>query len=351
MKKIMFYPSIHYDGNYYLYYVVNTIKSKYRLLDFQVEHKKGNLLAADIYHLNWYESTYKRRFIMVFWICFQKYLTIRKLKRNNKKIIWTVHNNKPHDSKYSWIELLLIKAICKYADRIHILCNETRNLDFLKKYQNKIVHIPHGDYIGCYPSSNINIRSKYNIPNNKKILLFIGQIKKYKNIEVLIDSFNKSKINKEFVLLICGNCFDESYKNELSGINYDNIIFDFNFIKDEEMSSYLREASLIIAPYDIESSLNSGTLWMAMSYKKTMILPLIGCVKDLNYDELLYVYDYRNKNEHTNNLTNCLNKIYDDFKNDKDIFDKKGNKCFNYVKDNITWNKNKKKWIDLYKFD
>ena len=62
------------------------------------------------------------------------------------------------------------------------------------------------------------------------------------------------------------------------------------------MEAYLKCADVLVAPYNKESSLNSGTLWMAMSYKKSMILPRIGCVKDIpNYNDLLYVYNYENK--------------------------------------------------------
>ena len=183
-------------------------------------------------------------------------------------------------------------------------------------------------------------------------MLFIGQVKKYKNIELLIKTFKDSKLEKDgFILLICGKCSDKEYKEELQKISNKNIFFDFNFIKDEEMEAYLRNSQIIVAPYNKKSSLNSGTLWMCMSYSKTMILPLIGCVKDIkNYDNLLYTYDYDDEREHYDALLECLLKVKLDINTDANILDKKGIKSYEYIVKNQTWEAFKEKWINLYKF-
>ena len=133
--------------------------------------------------------------------------------------------------------------------------------------------------------------------------------------------------------------------------NNANIYFDFNFIKDNEIGSYLKNSEAIIVPYNKKSSLNSGTLWMCMSYSKTMILPLIGCVKDIeNYDKFLYVYDYDKEEEHYNALLKCLKGIKQDITKDEDILSKKGKSAYEFIIKNQTWEILKEKWIELYKF-
>ena len=352
-NKVMIYPSIKSTGNKYLNNLYQTIKDSYDVIGYDEAKKQKKLFKYDIYHFNWVEGNNKKRNLSIKLDYLKKAIFIKILKILNKKIVWTVHNNIPHETKNEKEVIKFMKFMAKNSKKIHILSKETLKNNYLKEYKDKIIYIPHGDYIGNYNAENIDIYKKYNIQKNKKIMLFVGQIRKYKNIELLIKAFKDSKFEEnDYVLLICGNCNDESYKEELiKKLSDSNICFDFNFIKDSEMESYLNTAKIIVAPYNKESSLNSGTLWMAMSYSKTMALPLIGCVKDIkNYNEFLYVYDYNNEKEHFNSLLNCLVQMKKDIEKDNNILEQKGKKAFEYIYNNQTWDKLKEKWINLYKF-
>ena len=352
-NKVMIYPSIKKTENRYLNNLYKTIRDSYDVIGYDEAKDQKSFFNYDIYHFNWIEGNNKNRYLPIKIDYLKKAIFIKILKILNKKIIWTVHNNVPHEIKKEKEVIKFMKFIAKNSDKIHILCKETFKNDYLKEYKNKIVYIPHGDYIGNYDGKNIDIYKKYNIPKNKKILLFIGQIRKYKNIELLIKAFKDSRLEEnKFVLLVCGNCKDKSYKEELTKTsNNINIYFDFNFIKDNEMESYLKNSEAIIAPYNKKSSLNSGTLWMCMSYSKTMILPLIGCIKDIKrYNEFLYVYDYDNEEEHYNSLVKCLKRIKEDITENKNILNEKGKMSYEFIIKNQTWKLLKDRWIDLYKF-
>ena len=351
-EKVIIFPSKKEKSNRYLNNLYNTVKNKYDVLGHD-EVKLLKIFKAQIYHFNWIEGSTKNKYLSIKLDYLKKYKFINILKLLNKKIIWTVHNNFPHEVKSKKDAIKFMKFMAKKSDKIHILCTKTLEEKYLMEYQNKIVYIPHGDYIGNYEGKDIDIFKKYNISNNKKILLFVGQVRKYKNIELLIKAFKNSELEEnEYVLLICGKCSDNLYKEELTKIaNNVNIYFDFNFIKDNEIGSYLKKSEAIIVPYNKESSLNSGTLWMCMSYSKTMILPLIGCVKDIkNYKDILYTYDYKNEVEHYSALLECLKRIKQDVNKDKDILNKKGKEAYEFILKNQTWEILREKWIDLYKF-
>ena len=351
-EKVIIFPSKKEKSNRYLNNLYNTVKNKYDVLGHD-EVKLLKIFKAQIYHFNWIEGSTKNKYLSIKLDYLKKYIFINILKLLNKKIIWTVHNNFPHEVKSKKDAIKFMKFMAKKSDKIHILCTKTLEEKYLMEYQNKIVYIPHGDYIGNYEGKDIDIFKKYNISNNKKILLFVGQVRKYKNIELLIKAFKNSELEEnEYVLLICGKCSDNLYKEELTKIaNNVNIYFDFNFIKDNEIGSYLKKSEAIIVPYNKESYLNSGTLWMCMSYSKTMILPLIGCVKDIkNYKDILYTYDYKNEVEHYSALLECLKRIKQDVNKDKDILNKKGKEAYEFILKNQTWEILREKWIDLYKF-
>ncbi len=352
-NKIIIYPNIKNAGNRYLNNLYQTIKDSYEVIGLDDAKKQKKLFKYDIYHFNWIEGNNKNNYLSIKFDYFKKYIFIKLLKILNKKIIWTVHNNLPHEIKNKKEVMKFIRFMAKNSDKIHILCTETLENSYLSKYSKKIVHIPHGDYIGNYEGNDIDIYARYNIPRHKKIMLFVGQIRKYKNIELLIKAFNDSKLkDNDFILLISGNCNDENYKEELiKKANNTNIYFDFNFIKDDEMQCYLKSSEIIIAPYNKKSSLNSGTLWMAMSYSKTMILPLIGCIKDIkNYDNILYAYDYNSEEEHYSSLLKCLIRVKEDIIRNPEILKIKGKKSYEYIIKNQSWKVMKRKWIDLYKF-
>lgn len=346
MRKVLIFPMVSSEYNKYLNNLYNTICDNYEVIGYDTALKKRKLFKSEIYHFNWYEIVNNKKVIIM------RKLFIRILKLLNKKIIWTVHNNFPHEMTNKKDTINFMKFMAEKSDKIHILCKETMNNEYLKEYKSKIVCVPHGDYIDNYPKSNIDIYERYKIDNHKKIILFIGQVRKYKNIELLIKAFRNSNIQEnKFVLLICGNCYDKEYEEELKKLSNENIIFDFNFIKDEEMESYLRNSEIVVAPYNKKSSLNSGTLWMVMSYRKTMMLPLIGCVRDIeNYNDILYTYDYKDEDKHYDSLLDCFKQLKDDLEKNENVLEEKGKKCYKYINEKQSWKANKANWVNLYKF-
>ena len=350
-KKVIIYPEKKVKENKYINNLYDTIKDYYHVRGYNEVNKSIKLFLSDIYHFNWIESA-QGKFIKIKYA--KKRFFINILKVLNKKIVWTVHNNEPHETVNAEETIKFMKFMARKADRIHVLCNATIEREFLKEYKEKIVYIPSGDYIGNYEESDLNIYERYNIKSDKKIILFIGQIRKYKNIELLINAFINSRLESNgYVLLICGKCNDAVYKKEIMTIGNKNIYFDFDFIKDEEIAAYLKSADILVSPYNKKSALNSGTLWMSMSYKKTMIIPLIGCVKDIkNYKDFLYVYDYKQneKDSHYNALFNSMINIKKDITKNEDILKEKGEKAYNYIIKNQTWKLWRKEWIELYKF-
>lgn len=346
--RILFYPTIYTSENRNLNNLYKIIKDRYEVASFD-KVKKGDYFKYDVYHFNFIEGT-SGNLMSQKLDYLKKKLFINVLKLLKKKIIWTVHNNIPHETDNKRLTINFMEFMAKKSDKIHIFCTDTLNNNFLKKYKDKTVLIPHWDYVWNYPKGNISIYSKYDIPTNKKIILFIGQIRKYKNIELLIKAFVESRLGEnDFILLICGKCWDPVYRRELKNLSNQDVYFDFNFINDFEMESYLRQSQILVAPFNKISSLNSWTLWMAMSYKKTMMLPLIWCVKDIkDYEDFLYIYDY--KEDHYEKLLGCMLKLKNDLSKNEYELEVKGKKAYNYIIKNQSRKVQKENWINLYKF-
>lgn len=96
------------------------------------------------------------------------------------KVVFTVSEN----SKKDMVEMLGVNP-----DKVHITYNAVDER-FKKKEKKEVEYL----------------YDKYSIPRNKKIILYVGNLKPHKNLERLIEAF-KGIRNKETILLLVGKAF------------------------------------------------------------------------------------------------------------------------------------------------
>ena len=108
----------------------------------------------------------------------------------------------------------------------------------------------------------------------------------------------------------------------------DNVIFDFRFINNGEIPSLLSKVDIVLIPYNVESSLNSGVAILAFSYAKTVISTEIGTVLDFLDSGMVYVYN----NSQNDELKNTLCSIYDEIQKDSHFLEVKGSGMLEYVR-------------------
>lgn len=329
--KIIFFPTDH-STNRYGAIITDGLKKR-GIIMFPFEKASNNLKLlkhVQILHLNWYESLGKstiidlKRFMgKVFKLGLFKLLRI--------KIVWTMHNLMPHDQRNIRLKKYLIGIIVRCADKIIIHSKVSRDI-LNENYigvDKKIVYIPHPNYIDSYGGLN----DQFVMTTSKKLeLLFLGAIKPYKNIELLMDVVSEFK--NDVVLTIAGKPESLSYKASLIRYaeNKPNLVLHFNFIPDSEIHKYVRECDLLVFPYDIKSSLNSGSVIMSFSMGRSVICPEIGTISDLpNYGQVL-VYKYRTNEEHFDQLKSAITKAVEMKRTDINIFRNMGMALFDYVK-------------------
>ncbi len=352
LKTVLFFPQARTQENFYLGNLSRTISSDYEAVGvnqlFHGQWKK--FFAAPVCHLNWLENVRGANEFKCLANFFVRLAFLIFLKLFRKKIVWTVHNKVAHDQKrgrkYSQV---LMKLLMAWSDKIHILCQATLDeIPELQKFSSKVICIPHGDYFENFGCGNLDIRKKYGIDLQKKIIFFTGKIGPYKNLELLIDCFNRSRLaESDYALLICGACKDADYRRKVQAkVNASPSVYaDFRFVENSEMGDFLSQSDLLIAPYDISSSLNSGTMWMAFSYKRTMVLPEIGCVQgETPIEENAFVYRYGSATEHADKLCEALEKLKEET---AESLSEKGNRLYSYMQTK-SWNSHKAEWLSLY---
>jgi len=357
--KLYFYPntssSNKYVHNLISYLEKRGVKISNKGLDnnFITQVKMTFKSDIDAVHFNWilrkasdykfknYVKTYK----IIFWI--------KLLKKLNKKIIWTMHNKIPHETKNLDLVKRLRRFIIINSDLIIIHCNESKNILRRhlnsKEIQEKILYVPHGNYINSYRTDTSDKRKEYNINDDEFVYLFLGHVQPYKNIDLLIKVYNDLDLENT-KLLICGKPKNKSLKNDLEKMINDNpnIIFKPVFIKNDELVSYLNTADVFVLPFKKRSMLNSGSLFLGLSYKKPVIIPQIGSVKDIKEKEFVFSYNYNCSSGHYQCLKNKMKEVYNIYNKDKKYFAELGENGYKFVKNNYDWDDISKILVKAY---
>lgn len=238
-----------------------------------------------IFHVHWptyvlSTPTYISAFLhLVFF-----YFFVKISKTLNKKLVWTVHNLEAHESRFPTLQRRLEDLLYKDFDGF-ISLNEA-GVDLIKsKLKNpdhqKVIHIQHPHYRGYYDNSMSMeaARKELEIPQEKFVILFIGQIRPYKNVPGLIKTFKELE-NQDKFLLIAGSAQRE-VREEMEDLIDDekNIKVVNKFIKDEDLQLYLNSADLLVTPYD--RIFNSGSLFLNLSFNKPTLAPGLASIPEL----------------------------------------------------------------------
>ena len=288
---------------------------------------KRAIFSCDVFHFNWFEATdggpvrSKIR-------CLKKYLKLLLLRICGKRTVFTFHNKMPHDeASRNPASFSLLRYMLEHSEAVVIHCMEsvthiTKILPGIDK--GKIVYVPHPNYIAAYPGTkrySNEARGKSDI-----LLTFVGAVRKYKCLEVLVRAAKELQEYSGVHFLICGKG-DEAYTAELKAMaeGSSNITTDFRFIEDGEIPSLLEMSDAVMLPYDTTSELNSGASYLAFSFGRTIIGTHTGTTRDLDDQSLIYCYDYTDdEEEHVSRLKEAVMRFCADFRNDPEAVRRKG---------------------------
>ncbi|MDO4178992.1 MAG: glycosyltransferase family 4 protein [Phascolarctobacterium sp.] len=323
MKKVCFYP-IADISNEYVYLMRKAIdRAGYKLAD---KTTFNAMMHSDVIHLNWYEGLPLRKEktkILKKYVA--KLTKLKLLKLSGKKLIVTIHNNNTYDDDKHVLVHNIMKWLLDNADAIVIHCKES--LKVIEKFgsdPSKAHFVPHPNLIGMY--EDVEKFDDYVKEPDDFVVLFLGTVRPYKNVETVIRAAEKLTDKKNIKILICGRTKTAKYTNELSKIiKTDNIKTAFRFIADEELPSLVSMADALVLPYVTNSSLNSGAAFLAFSYGRTIISTDIGTAKEYADDDLIYMYEYASDEAtHVQRLADTITKAYNDFVNDPASYKAKG---------------------------
>ena len=155
----------------------------------------------------------------------------------------------------------------------------------------KIHVIPHGNYLGhlgALPPAG-SARINLNLPPDAQVLLFFGQIKQVKGLDLLLDALAKVKdMVPEVYLLIAGKMWGHDfgpYQSQIDRLDLGGqCVAHIRYIADDEVAAYYAAADLVVLPY--RRIYQSGVILMAMSYGKPVLASDLDGMKEVIEDKV-----------------------------------------------------------------
>lgn len=264
----------------------------------EYRHSKALRTHSDIVHFHWPDGDINRPSLGK---SIQRMLllavTVCLLKLRGTKIVWTVHNTAPHDARRPRLSNAFMQWFARRCDGF-IFMSEANRAAFYQLYKtsptSQYAIIPHGHYRGCYPPAIDQqvAKTQLGLDPAKKVLLFVGMIKPYKNIDGLMQAFNQAEL-ADYQLVVAGTAdtAPTELRSTMETLKNANTHLFLRFIPDSELALFMSAADVVILPY--KAILNSGALLLALSYNRPVIAPHMGAVAELQKKlGLHWIYGY-----------------------------------------------------------
>jgi glycosyltransferase involved in cell wall biosynthesis len=245
-----------------------------------------------------------------------------------------------YDKLFGW------RTIRNASKVIALNCVEAEQYKAIGVPEEKIAIIPNGinlsEYAELPPKGSF--KRKFNIPEDRKIILYLGRIHKIKGIDVLVKAYAhlKNEMNfKDAILVIAGP--DDGYLGEVRSLVYNldiagSVLFTGPLYGRDKLEAFI-DSEVYVLPSKYETF--PIALLEAYACGKPVIASKVGGLKDLVVDgETGLLFELGNIKQLAESIFNLLN--------DDNMVVKMGLKGKNFLEENFNIEKVVKKLEKVY---
>ncbi len=144
--------------------------------------------------------------------------------------------------------------ICKRANRILTDSESTKRdlLHFYKADESKMTVVPLGVGIEFVRKSKSEIEylyEKFNLPQDKKILLYVGNLLPHKNLNGLLEGFAQMKGKENCRLVLVGKAFDgRTRETREKDLGLEGLTIHAGMVSQEDLVNFYNLADLFVLP-------------------------------------------------------------------------------------------------------
>lgn len=263
-------------------------------------HLKIKVAINSINPFNWIKTGNEIRrqkpdiVIVRFWLPFMGPClgTILRIIKKNKhsKIICIADNVIPHEKRFGdeGFTRYFLKPVDAFVTMSEKVLSDLRS--FTKKPAKYVVH-PLYDNFGKAVTVK-EAKNYLNISQEQHLTVFFGFIRKYKGLDILLESIavlqkQHPDFLKDHKFLIAGEFYEDQkpYEDQIQRLGIaEHLILHTHFIADSEVKYYLCAADVVIQPY--RNATQSGVTPLAYHFEIPMIVTNVGGLPALVPDNI-----------------------------------------------------------------
>jgi D-inositol-3-phosphate glycosyltransferase len=195
-----------------------------------------------------------------------------------RKVIITVHDVESFGDSAA-MSGRTISKVYRFADRL-IVHNEFSRRELIEKLNvspAKVSTVPHGNYLetaGKIPRP-VEAKRTLGLEECKKVVLFFGQIKNAKGLDLMIGAAPEvARDIPEVTFMVAGRPWKSDFSKYEALIQElgiaDRFVLHRRFIPPDEVACYFTAADIVVLPY--RRIYQSGVVLMAMSYRRAVVV-------------------------------------------------------------------------------
>lgn len=217
-------------------------------------------------------------------------LYLRTARSLGYKIVWTAHDLLPHERIFEdnrrARDLLL-----SVASRVIALSEATA--DELRALGARHVSvIPIGSYADPYPVTltTKEARASFGFDDDDVVVSLIGRVEPYKGADLLLRATALLPTTSKIKVLLAGSCPDGQYRDELTRLANEaggRVVVNFRWVPDDDLARYLQATDIAVFPFREIS--NSGSILLAQSFARPVIIPKFSVLSDIPGDTAIRV--------------------------------------------------------------
>lgn len=206
----------------------------------------------------------------------------RVLQKSGARVIAITDNIVPHEKRF--FDSAFTDYFLNSCHGFLSMSKEVQAQAQALQPNKKVAYVAHPmyDMFGSAQTKK-DAKEQLGLNPNYNYLLFFGFIRKYKGLNLLLDSFAKVDREKYKVKLIIAGEFYEPSEPYLAQINElglaDDVVLKTDFIPNNEVAAYFSASDMVVQTYI--SATQSGVTQIAYFYDKPMLVTDVGGLSEL----------------------------------------------------------------------
>ncbi len=241
--------------------------------------------------LNWIQignKFSKKKYDLVifrYWMSFMapSFGTIaRALRKSGARVIAITDNIVPHEKRF--FDSAFTNYFLNSCDGFLSMSKDVQKQAQALQPNKKVAYVAHPmyDMFGSAQDKKL-AKEKLGLAPDTNYLLFFGFIRKYKGLNLLLNSF--AKVNRSELkvkLIVAGEFYEDSapYLAQIKELGLESdVVLKTDFIPNEEVSTYFSASDMVVQTY--LSATQSGVTQIAYYYNKPMLVTDVGGLAEL----------------------------------------------------------------------